>query len=164
MVHAPSLQANGPALSAVRGYTRARAHICTSPLSTGSSTPAVNSWEGTKCYFREQTEAALQTDLAGSKHANHTVDKPTNQQPKCRHPRPQRRCRSPHPFPELGANRLGTRGTSRCRGGPLGNEREQRGEGKQGFNKSPTSRSSALGTLRPTTSEQPKGREICPQK
>lgn len=110
-----------------------------SSLSTRSSTPAVNSWEGTKCYFWEETEAALQTDLAGSKHANHTVDKPTNQRPKCRRPRPERHCRSPHPFPELGANGLGTRGASRCRGGPLGNEREQRGEGEQRFNKSPTS-------------------------
>ena len=113
--HSPWLMApTGQALNAMHGHThthttRARAHVCTSPLSTGRAPPLQSTpGKAPKCYFREETEAALKTGLwlAAETLTTRWTNKPSSG-PNAATPDEgaSRGSPPPHPFPEPGRQR-----------------------------------------------------------
>ena len=119
-------------------HTRARIHTHASAhlvWALGAPSPVINSQEAPKCYFREETKAALKTTLANSGQTNHTVDKQTTSGA----PVPPDRTPAPElgpptrPFPRLRRPQSAFTAVFRCKSGTLGNEREIVREGRAEF-------------------------------
>lgn len=93
MTPTPPSLGRGRASALLCTHTHAHTHVCThthtSPCLVwvlGASSPVIKSRGGTNIYFREEVAVAVRTDSGWGGHTNHTVDKPSTEQPAAQTP------------------------------------------------------------------------------